>query len=62
MAHDRDRDHPPSGQPPKAPQPLISNPKPDRNRTEHPTPEPLEPVDPRCHPSRQLVMAPMRAA
>jgi hypothetical protein len=55
MSHDRDHDHPPSSPPPKGPQPLISNPKPDCKRPEHPTSEPREPLDPRAHPNRRLV-------
>jgi hypothetical protein len=60
MSHDRDHDHPPSGVPPKGPPPLVSKPKPDCKRPEHPTAEPLEPVDPRAHPSRRLVMGRLR--
>jgi hypothetical protein len=53
MAHDRDHDHPPLGHPPKAkPQPLVSKPKPDSRRPEHPTAVPREPVDPKSHPGR----------
>jgi hypothetical protein len=54
MSHDRDHDHPPTGVPPKEPQPLASNPKPDCKRPEHPSAEPIEPVDPRAHPSRKM--------
>jgi hypothetical protein len=59
-SHDRDHDHPPSGPPPKGPQPLISNPKPDCKRPEHPTAEPREPLDPRAHPHRRLVPGRLR--
>jgi len=57
MSHDRDHDRP-QPQPRHEPQePPASHPKPDRVRAEHPTSEPREPVDPRCHPSRGLVAA-----
>ena len=52
MSHDRDHDHRNATAPPKEPAPLVSRPKPDRVRTEHPSSEPAEPVDPRTHPSR----------
>ncbi len=52
MSHDKDHDHPPAPTPPREPAPLVSRQKPDRLRTEHPSPAPREPVDPRSHPSR----------
>lgn len=61
MSHDRDHDHHlPS--PPREEPPLPgSEPKPDRERCEHPTIVPREPVDPRSRPSRRGVTARLRA-
>lgn len=53
MSHDRDHDHPVPGAPPRPPQPLESRRKPDRQRSDHPTEIPREPVDPKMHPSRR---------
>ena len=62
MSHDKDHDHPqPPVVTPREPEPLGSKPKPDRERREHPTVLPREPVDPRTHPSRRLRRAPLRA-
>ena len=62
MSHERDHDHPPPAiVPPREPEPLGSNPKPDRQRPEHPTILPREPVDPLPHPSRRLRAPPPRA-
>jgi len=50
-SHERDPDHrrpAPRGEPP----PPESEQSPDRGRRERPAPQPVEPVDPRCHPSR----------
>ena len=53
MSHDRDHDHPPpAALPPREKAPLLSRPKPDSKRREHPSTAPREPVDPRLHPSR----------
>lgn len=57
MSHDRDRDHrPPLPPREEAPAP-GSEPKPDRERCEHPAPVPREPVDPKSHPSRRRLLA-----
>lgn len=52
MSHERDHERLPAIVPPKDPQPLASNPKPDHARPEHPSFEPQEPVDPQDHPTR----------
>ncbi len=57
MAHERDHDRPPVA-PPRPPQsPHSSEPKPDRERCDHPTIVPREPVDPKVHPNRRRVFA-----
>jgi hypothetical protein len=51
MSHDRDHDHP-AVIPPREPDVKVSKPVPDRERSDHPSPMPREPVDPRSHPQR----------
>jgi hypothetical protein len=60
MSHDRDHDHP-EPLPPREPEPLVSKQKPDRTRCDHPTVVPREPVDPKTHPNRRLVLNAARA-
>ena len=53
MSHEKDREHPPEPPPKPAPAP-TSKTMPDRKYSEHPSPVPREPIDPRQHPSKRI--------